>query len=506
MSNNRAYVDTFRHFLESGNDILLTIQNFEDNFSEKSAMKKEIVRPSTRLNDDFQVWRTGFLSYLKIHFSIQGSAYIELIEESNDYNSSTVKLYLGILHQILDGIITGIVHPDCNLLEKEEAQKNVTEIAIMEIKAHHLSRKIANKIPTITFCFTISIVIFVLLLLVLWMIDPWRAAGFNHRDFFDTTHMLIAFIFSSIVSILFYLIKHSMLITRVIKLEGQIKLREKKPKSKGEVIDEDLKNSSDSVHYRLFEEMPSQIAEAILSEINNGNYFNNKTDKPLVTTTGSRLVFRTQMRELFHSLLTPITTINRSLTSINISKGDDDFAKVLNDGLESIENSISYIDALLYAYRSLAMLNFNTEDSNVNLKKFVSNTIKALCEQTNKTVDVSIDENFSEIAGFPSQFIVALLLPLLQNAVESSPENNIITLIKLINDDRVIIEIQNSTEQLVASEDLQKGNFTTKYGSHEGLGLSAVRNIAKEMNIIFEIYSEGKSVTAKLAFPKKIKN
>jgi len=303
-----------------------------------------------------------------------------------------------------------------------------------------------------------------------------------------------------------------MLISSLDRLEGEAKVLERRRKSTK--ADDVVSDVSDSVQNRLFEEMPSQIAKQIIEEIISGNImietsrinpYDNITTHNGLFTDESRSVFRTQMKELFHSLMTPITTVNRSLTNISISKTDDNFTEVLDENLESIKNSMSYIDALLYAYRSMAMLNFNPKDSNINLRNFVTNTITSLCEQINKRVNIKIDDSFSEIEGFKSQFIVALLLPLLQNAVEASPDGSDILLSKDVGGDRVTIEIINQTIKLMDTNDLQRDNFTTKGNTHESLGLPTVRRISDEMNIVFDIRSEGKSVRVSLGFLKRIK-
>ncbi|MHB1154046.1 MAG: GHKL domain-containing protein [Eubacteriales bacterium] len=495
---SKGYFDTIDEALQQGYEF---IERIEESRNDSSLPKA--------IEGDYRAWKTSFLSYLKKHFSTQCSEYIEIFEQTDVCDISSVKLYINVLRQIRNGILEKIIFPDSYLKEKDKEDKESQEMEFLERHAYRLNMKISHKLPTITVCFILSIFTCII---TMFLVDIliWNRPGY---EWLGLNNIIFSVLCAVTIGVLCYLIIFSQFTTSLDRIESRLKNKEKKRQASIKIDGAETVNISSSVQDRLFEEMPGQIAEAVISEIKKTqgfqdrsiNFLENDTSiKTSVKSDEGRKFFRTQMRELFHSLTTPISTVNRSLKSINASKNDEGFSEVLEDNLESIQSSVIYINALLNAYRSIAMQNKNSTDSKVNLKQFISDTIKALSIQVDKKIYSKIDKKFGEVEGFESQFIVALLLPLLQNAVEASLANNDVEIAMTESEDKTFIEIKNNSSQTIKSEDLQKDGFTTKGGSHEGLGLSTVRHIADERNVSFEIRAEGNMVKAKLGFPKRI--
>jgi len=266
-----------------------------------------------------------------------------------------------------------------------------------------------------------------------------------------------------------------------------------------------------SAQERLLEDLPSQIAESVIREIRTelpkGNdivsvSIHNEDDSQ------SRMLFQSQIRELFHSLMTPITAADNAMRLISASKGDSDFEDTLSENLETIDNSLSLNKALLYAYRGLALVDFTDKNSGITIKSFIADTIKSLNLQHKKQVSVLLDDSQSfAITGYSTEMVIALLLPLLQNAVEASPTDGTICVQEFSHANHLEIVVINSTQEPVSTEDLNTDKFSTKKedsSGHEGIGLAAVRNIAKELQISFDIYVEEDKVVATLSFPRRI--
>ena len=507
LNGGKSMVYTSKVYLEAIDDALTQgyyiIKKFDESRINDSILEF--------IDDDFKAWKTGFLFYLKKHFSIQCKEYIEVLERENDCDITNTKVYINILRQIRIGILEEIIFPDSYLKEKDIEDKESHELEFLERRAYRLSKTISHKLPTITICFILSIFICVIIMVLLDDFSYHRPA----YGLLELNNIIVSILCAATIGVLCYLIIFSLYTTSLDHIESKLKSKEKKRQKSIRIEGAEIVNISDSVQDRLFEEMPGQIAEAVISELKKGtirfqdqgiNFLENDfAKKTSVKSDEDRKFFRTQMRELFHSLATPISTVNRSLKSINASKNDEFFSEVLDENLESIQNSVIYISALLNAYRSIAMQNKTSTDSRVNLIQFISDTIKELSIQIEKKIYAVIDEEFGEIEGFESQFIVALLLPLLQNAVEASPTNKNVEIIMTESEDKAFIVIKNTSFQSVISEDLQKDGFTTKGGTHEGLGLSTVRHIANERNVSFDIRADGNMVTARLGFPKRIR-
>ena len=497
----KVYLNEINYALNQGHEILERLEN--------SSMNSSLLKS---IDSDFMIWKTNFISYLKKYFSIQCREDIGVFEQSDICDVSNVKSHLSVLRQIRNGILEEMIFPDSYLEEKDRENQESREFEFLERRAYRLSKTISQKMPTVTVCFILSVFTCIT---TMFLLDSSNFA--YHKPVYQllgTGNIIISLLCAATIGVLCYLIIFSIFTTSLNRIESRLKSKEKERQPSIKIEGAEIVNISDSVQNRLFEEMPGRISEAVINEIKKGTiefqdrsisfFESNTSKKPSAKSDEGKKFFRTQMRELFHSLATPISAVNRSLKIINASKDDEDFSEVLNENLDSIQNSVIYIDALLDAYRNIAMQNTNSTDSKVNLKQFVLDTVRSLSIQANKTIHSKVDGELSKIDGFESQYIVALLLPLLQNAVEASPTDNDVELTIVESEDKTFIEIKNTSSQTVKTEDLLKDNFTTKGDFHEGLGLSTVRHIANERNVLFEISAEANMITAKLGFPQKI--
>lgn len=254
---------------------------------------------------------------------------------------------------------------------------------------------------------------------------------------------------------------------------------------------ENSSNETQSVQQRILEELPSKIIKIVNQNmVINGDANINQ----------ARDLFQSQMRQLFHSLMTPIIAIENSIKLVNISHGDKDYLEIIANELASIENSFKLVKSLLYAYRRVAMVDFSDGNTFICVSAQAQMTVESLNRQYSKKCLLEIKGKFEKMSGFASELIIALLVPLLQNAVEASPNEGKIILSEYISFNNIVIEVVNNSIDDVDNQILQSDGKSSKV-AHEGLGLSSVRSIASQMQVEFFISSTGHQVTAQLIFP-----
>jgi len=220
--------------------------------------------------------------------------------------------------------------------------------------------------------------------------------------------------------------------------------------------------------------------------------------------------FQMQIREVFHSLLTPARTITNAVSIIDKSRLNANYEDVLSENLRILTNNSMIITSLLYAYRGIAFsMDYSDSDISISIKSFIEETVRSLNVQLCKDIGVRVDESNYSIDGYSKNLVIALLLPLIQNAVEASPGGGIVEVCTVDDINFLEIIIINRTTDTVCISDLQNDYFSTKNGdndSHEGIGLTTVRKITSNMQIGFELDYKDNTFSAKLKFPKRRNN
>jgi sensor histidine kinase regulating citrate/malate metabolism len=80
------------------------------------------------------------------------------------------------------------------------------------------------------------------------------------------------------------------------------------------------------------------------------------------------------------------------------------------------------------------------------------------------------------VPGYDNNFLVAVLVPLLENAVEAAPDGSSVMVRYATHGDGFRIQVSNTSIQGPLLADIYEAGFTTKHG-HEGLGLPAARSL-----------------------------
>jgi signal transduction histidine kinase len=185
------------------------------------------------------------------------------------------------------------------------------------------------------------------------------------------------------------------------------------------------------------------------------------------------------VREISHSLNTPLSHIeviassNISMdTSIKLDKQN------IQRSFESCLSSIKICKSVIAAYRELTLVaGSSTMWSPNSLKESVISASKIYMSNIKKKIPLKA-ELPETVEGYSNNFVVSILLPLVENAIESNKNNCPIEIYskKEKETDNYLINIVNRPNELPLTDEIYKTGYTTKE-NHDGLGLSLVRNL-----------------------------
>ncbi len=185
------------------------------------------------------------------------------------------------------------------------------------------------------------------------------------------------------------------------------------------------------------------------------------------------------IKELYHYLMTPISQIHASLLTLEIACGKD------NETLSRAKSGLDLIKAVLAAYRLLLYYGYNDkDDGKMTINKGISSAISLYKNMGNHDIkDYSIPE---AIDGYNSNFVIAILLPLIENAVSyAAPESKgeIVVKYELVENNH-IFKISNPINNLNI-DDLYTEGYSSKIDNgeaHQGMGLFIVRRLISSID------------------------
>ncbi len=178
------------------------------------------------------------------------------------------------------------------------------------------------------------------------------------------------------------------------------------------------------------------------------------------------------VRELHHSLGTPLAQIDAQALMLN-SDADVDTRK----RVEQIRDSVRLCWAFLDGYRA-SVSSYGPD--RVSIPDAIASAVSVYSSAHGPPVTVNVEVE-SRIAGYTPGFVLAVLLPLLQNAVEASPSGRPISVTQANLPHATAITIQNECpEPPTASDLIYEEGFTTK-PEHSGLGLAGARRLLEAL-------------------------
>jgi len=175
------------------------------------------------------------------------------------------------------------------------------------------------------------------------------------------------------------------------------------------------------------------------------------------------------IRDLNHFFATPFATIEANVEILNKETG------VNRTNLDKISNAVQLCKCIIETYReSLSFINSHNNVTN-SLKSTVEMAFYTYSERNNKKLTplnvINIPEQFN---SHINHYIVSLILPLLENAIQAAPNN---TEIQIVFDNaNNSIYISNLCEKTPTLNDLKTPGFSSKE-NHKGTGIIIVKNL-----------------------------
>lgn len=186
------------------------------------------------------------------------------------------------------------------------------------------------------------------------------------------------------------------------------------------------------------------------------------------------------IREISHSLNTPLGQIELTIARLAEIAEKGSASLSLRDAATRARQNIQTCRAVLAAYKELTSVSAVASQWDVD---DLRSTLRAITEtfisQEGKPID-DIQEDAllpRSVVGYSNYFILSLLLPLVQNAVEAAPPNTAIECWLEQGDNYYRFHVGNVADPMPDLELLSAEGYTTKGEGHEGLGLSSVRTL-----------------------------
>jgi signal transduction histidine kinase len=178
------------------------------------------------------------------------------------------------------------------------------------------------------------------------------------------------------------------------------------------------------------------------------------------------------VREISHSLNTPLSQIEAATLSL---QSRDISENALGQYAERVLNSLEVCKAFLYAFRQIVNVpTASPKGAFSSLESIVATAMERHPRFVSARLAHKIDIAMP-VSGYPDSYLLAILLPLVENAVESAAPDTTIDVSALVDGTGFVLSASNAYEGPWTSNELNAG-FTTKSG-HEGLGLSVVQRL-----------------------------
>lgn len=205
-----------------------------------------------------------------------------------------------------------------------------------------------------------------------------------------------------------------------------------------------------------------------------------------------------QIRELFHALETPIATTEMAIVTLKASF--ETLTDTQKAKFDRIQDSIRLIKSILFAYRELSSMNiFSDQNTFFSLPEIIESFPEIMSVNDAKIEQYSIPDQIPE---YSTNLVVVLLLPLIHNAVEASPEHRPIHVKGQQTDVGYVVCVENFCKQTPRQVHLDTEGYSSK-NDHVGTGISIVRRVSKSAGIDFELKVKDSKVSATLMFPKR---
>ena len=208
--------------------------------------------------------------------------------------------------------------------------------------------------------------------------------------------------------------------------------------------------------------------------------------------------------ELSHALNTPLSLIEATLINLRHSQDRPISEKTsderLRKSLDFIETGVTISKAVLAAYRELIKVADPTSWSPDSVAESAQALVRAYAAKEKKQLDVDITLPDS-IPGYSNNYVLALLLPLIENAVDAAPPKSTVSLAAENSNGTLLVHVRNLATSTPQDTRIFNDRYTSKDG-HEGRGLSIVQHLlAAHKGASLSHRVEGETVTFSVALP-----
>ncbi len=191
------------------------------------------------------------------------------------------------------------------------------------------------------------------------------------------------------------------------------------------------------------------------------------------------------LSDMAHHMKTPLAQL---LAFIKLHEADSEGGE---DTVGGIKDSVDMCVAMLRAYSDLAHVSDQVEpEAGRSLGDSLQRYHRIYADQAAKKTELQVEVPRS-VPGYTNYSILAILAPLLQNAVEASPDT-IISVTSEEDSAYIQFTIRNYLAQPVYENALDTRGLSSKPG-HDGLGISAVRRLVsyyKNASAFYEVGDE----------------
>ncbi|MFI0716248.1 sensor histidine kinase [Streptomyces inhibens] len=180
-------------------------------------------------------------------------------------------------------------------------------------------------------------------------------------------------------------------------------------------------------------------------------------------------------QEIAHSLRTPLAQIEAAALSLEaqgVGTG--------SDSLQRIRQGVDICKCFISAYRNYGRVQGEASGwSPESVAKMLQSAIYFYVKSTSKAPEIEFGEIPDEVAGYSNDFIIAALLPLVENAVEAVPNDGKMALSFSNDGEFANFVLVNEYEGEGVGEGIFERGYTTKE-DHQGVGLSVSKGLVEE--------------------------
>ena len=186
------------------------------------------------------------------------------------------------------------------------------------------------------------------------------------------------------------------------------------------------------------------------------------------------------IRELFHYLITPLSQIEAK--TIILYRDPSIFEDIprIQKMASTIKTSVEICKTVLSAYRELAFVVSSSDWSPESLNQSVIAAGNLYKESMEKEVEIC-SNLLDDFAPYSNNYLLAALLPLLENAIKASPTNKTVKIGFELGNSTIDIFIENEALNMPTVEQLKTPGFSSKK-AHKGTGLLIARHLIEDHN------------------------